>query len=1050
MGVAMGGGISRVAVRVAASAGVGLLAAATFWVCGSVAEAAAVSELAAPLPANAGSNPLVDLESVSCVSVGNCTAVGSYLDDSGEAQGLLLTETSRVWATGAEAPLPRPADSGTAPGVRLESVSCVSAGNCVAVGSYTDMVNHRQGLLLSQVSGTWSVTEATAPANGVGPDQGVALSAVSCASAGYCAAVGTYYDDVGVSQGLLLTETAGAWGTGVEAALPANAGSNPSVYLASVSCAAAGDCTAAGDYTDSSDDFHGLLLTATGGTWANGVDAPLPASAGANPDALVSSVSCASAGNCTAVGTYADGSRDAQGLLLTQVSGSWDTGTEAPVPANAGPNPQAQLSSVSYASAGNCTAVSSYRDSSAQFQGLLLTEAAGIWATGVEAVPPANADSDPDVTVTAVSCASPGSCTVIGDYVDSSGVQQGMLLTQTAGTWAAGVELPAPDGAGSPPNDIMRSVSCSSAGSCAAVGSYSDNAGDTSGLLVSSLGTAATSVAISCAPNPVPAGNPATCAATVTDTSDNPSPPGGQVSFSTDGPGSFTGSGSCQLSPLAGSSSQASCQLDYTQDQPGSADITASYAGDSTHAASTSGLLTQTVNPAAPDAPEDVSATAGNGSATVSWSPPDADGGSPVTSYTVTATDVTNAANGGQAVTGPASPLTVTGMTGGDSYDFTVTATNTAGASPPSTPSNVVTVELPASITSAGSASTGMRQPFSFTVTTTGTPAAALSETGTLPAGVTFTDNGDGTAGLSGSAAAGTNGTYPITITADNGVGDPATQSFTLTVTTAATAPAITSDASDTETFGVPFSFAVMTTGYPAPRLTRSGTLPAGVTFSDNGDGTATIAGTPARSAVGVYTVTLAAKSTAGTATQTFTLTITKAPVIKKIPTTTAHVGTALNLTITTTGYTTPAITESGTLPPGLAFTDNEDGTATISGTPAAGSGGSYTVTISAANQLGTAVQTFILKVDEPPAITSPDAASASTGTAFAFQVTTTGYPAPALSKEGTLPAGITFKASTGTLSGTPKAGTAGTYTIAITATNSSGTDTQNFTLTIT
>src|SRR5580658_4934366 len=110
MGVAMGGGISRVAVRVAASAGVGLLAAATFWVCGSVAEAAAVSELAAPLPANAGSNPLVDLESVSCVSVGNCTAVGSYLDDSGEAQGLLLTETSRVWATGVEAPLPRPAD----------------------------------------------------------------------------------------------------------------------------------------------------------------------------------------------------------------------------------------------------------------------------------------------------------------------------------------------------------------------------------------------------------------------------------------------------------------------------------------------------------------------------------------------------------------------------------------------------------------------------------------------------------------------------------------------------------------------------------------------------------------------------------------------------------------------------------------------------------------------------------------------------------------------------------------------------------------------------
>ena len=49
----------------------------------------------------------------------------------------------------------------------------------------------------------------------------------------------------------------------------------------------------------------------------------------------------------------------------------------------------------------------------------------------------------------------------------------------------------------------------------------------------------------------------------------------------------------------------------------------------------------------------------------------------------------------------------------------------------------------------------------------------------------------------------------------------------------------------------------------------------------------------------------------------------------------------------------------------------------------------------------------------------------------------------------GTLPAGITFKAATGTFSGTPKAGTAGTYTIAITANNSTSTVTQNFTLTI-
>ena len=50
-----------------------------------------------------------------------------------------------------------------------------------------------------------------------------------------------------------------------------------------------------------------------------------------------------------------------------------------------------------------------------------------------------------------------------------------------------------------------------------------------------------------------------------------------------------------------------------------------------------------------------------------------------------------------------------------------------------------------------------------FTVTTTGLPTAALSDTGALPTGVTFTDNGDGTATLAGTPAAGTGGIYHFT-----------------------------------------------------------------------------------------------------------------------------------------------------------------------------------------------------------------------------------------------------------------------------------------------
>ena len=72
----------------------------------------------------------------------------------------------------------------------------------------------------------------------------------------------------------------------------------------------------------------------------------------------------------------------------------------------------------------------------------------------------------------------------------------------------------------------------------------------------------------------------------------------------------------------------------------------------------------------------------------------------------------------------------------------------------------------------------------SFTATTTGTPTPSLTEAGTLPSGVTFLNNGNGTATISGTPAAGTAGMYSLTITANNGVGTPANQSFTLTVST--------------------------------------------------------------------------------------------------------------------------------------------------------------------------------------------------------------------------------------------------------------------------
>ena len=155
--------------------------------------------------------------------------------------------------------------------------------------------------------------------------------------------------------------------------------------------------------------------------------------------------------------------------------------------------------------------------------------------------------------------------------------------------------------------------------------------------------------------------------------------------------------------------------------------------------------------------------------------------------------------------------------------------------------------------------------------------------------------------------------------------------------------------------------FTVTTTGFPVPSLTKTGALPSGVTFTDNGNGTATISGVPKATLGGTYIVTITARNSQGTVTQTFTLTLDQAPAITSHASATFTAGDSGTFTVTTRGFPAPALTEVGALPAGVTFTDNGDGTATISGIPAAG--GSYPIIITATNAYGSATQSLTLKV---------------------------------------------------------------------------------------
>src|ERR1019366_281024 len=208
--------------------------------------------------------------------------------------------------------------------------------------------------------------------------------------------------------------------------------------------------------------------------------------------------------------------------------------------------------------------------------------------------------------------------------------------------------------------------------------------------------------------------------------------------------------------------------------------------------------------------------------------------------------------------------------------------------------------------------------------------------------------------------------------------------------------------------------------------------LPSGLTFKDNGGGAVALVGTPPAGSQGTYALTVTAKSSAGTATQSFTLTVNSGLAITSANSASATAGKAFSFTVTTAGSPTPTLTHAGTLPAGVTFTANSNGIATLSGTPAATAKGPYALTFTAKNSTGTTSQAFTLTVDNTPTFSSAAAVTETAGTAFTFTVNTTGYPTPTLSS-GSLPAGVSFSDNgngTGSLSGTT-AVTAGTYTVA-------------------
>ena len=337
-------------------------------------------------------------------------------------------------------------------------------------------------------------------------------------------------------------------------------------------------------------------------------------------------------------------------------------------------------------------------------------------------------------------------------------------------------------------------------------------------------------------------------------------------------------------------------------------------------------------------------------------------------------------------------------------------------------------------IISSDSTTFTLGQPGSFIVTTTSAAVPSLAELGSIPNGVTFTDNGDGTATLAGTPGPGAAGAYPITITASDSVDPDVTQDFTLTVNRAPQTVAFTSTNPSPVIVGAP--------SYTPTTARGHSTSPVVISLDTDSTGCTLAIGMVHFTAPGrcVLDANQAGDGNYLPAPQVQQIiTVYQTPSFTGGSSTTFIEGSHGSFTVKVKGYPTPTISETGTLPKGVKFVRG-----VLSGTPT--QSGNFPITLTASNGFGNpAKEKFTLSVVKaPPVITSVNTTTFIKGSYGSFTVKATGYPRPTFMKTGTLPSGVTLS-SAGVLSGTPKV--TGRFSITIKATNSLGMSSQSFVL---
>jgi len=332
-----------------------------------------------------------------------------------------------------------------ASGGSVELMSCPKPGDCTAAGLYRDAKGTQQVFVVSEVRGSWGKAAVIPGLNSLNKGTFDGAAALSCASPGNCAIGGAYPNAAGEAQPFVADSVHGVWGR-AHTLIGVKTGMRQfTAIVTSMSCAKPGFCTAGVSLpsvitaSDGSPVIvpNAYLADEVSGNWSF-LKAVSDFPAKAGPSAI-NSVSCWAPGNCLAGGYYSDASRHMHALLVREDAGDWDLAEEVPrITAIPGYSTTGDAEVISVSCPqGSCAVSGAYEQASFDTQDFVADQD----SEGVwhPQTVPGSLDLNKNlVSFPFVSCGAPGDCGFTSDYQDASRHDHVLVAAETAGAAAPG------------------------------------------------------------------------------------------------------------------------------------------------------------------------------------------------------------------------------------------------------------------------------------------------------------------------------------------------------------------------------------------------------------------------------------------------------------------------------------------------------------------------------------------------------------------------------------------------------------------------------------